>query len=209
MVNPDIKKKIINAADALATRGEKTTNDAVREEMGGGSLAHISPVMREWRTKNEQNTGVMLEMPGSIKTAIDRVGAEIWKTADAEARKKVEAVQTISKERINEVEAERDEALQEITALEQKNKELQTQLEQAQGQNKEIQTQLDRSNKELQETKSAVGIAKLKVTVEKDKVEDLNGRILANEEKNSVLQTELIELAKKMSEQEGKGKSKK
>lgn len=49
-IKPEIRERIVVAASALAAEGiDSPTNEQVRERMGGGSLSHISPVMREWR----------------------------------------------------------------------------------------------------------------------------------------------------------------
>ena len=49
-IKPEIKERIVEAANALVAEGnENPTNEQVRERMGSGSLSHISPVMREWR----------------------------------------------------------------------------------------------------------------------------------------------------------------
>lgn len=57
-VPPDITLRIEDAAAALIAAGTPNpTNDQVRTHLGGGSLSHISPVMRAFRSRlREQRT---------------------------------------------------------------------------------------------------------------------------------------------------------
>ncbi|MEJ5074350.1 DNA-binding protein [Enterobacter ludwigii] len=51
-VPPDITRRIEDAAAALIAAGTPNpTNDQVRTHLSGGSLSHISPVMRAFRTR--------------------------------------------------------------------------------------------------------------------------------------------------------------
>lgn len=196
-INPEIRQKIIDAAEFLVSQGEKTTNEAVREQLGGStSFSHISPVMREWREKQEQSVSVALEMPDIIKTASDRFVTEMWKAANGEARKKVDAIQTASDERIAVVESELSEALKEIEVLEKTGNDLTTE--------KTALNTLLEEQKELF-TKSEVQNQSLLITYEKEKIRtetalarlDENKKALNKmQEQNEKLQNELILLAK-------------
>ena len=67
-VKQEIQDKIVAAASALVAEGVKNpTNDQVRERMGGGSLSHISPVMREWRQSRQEEVVAALEIPPELK----------------------------------------------------------------------------------------------------------------------------------------------
>ncbi|EON7585598.1 DNA-binding protein, partial [Escherichia coli] len=49
-LSPDTVRRIEDAAAALIAAGTPNpTNEQVRQHLGGGSLSHISPVMRAFR----------------------------------------------------------------------------------------------------------------------------------------------------------------
>ena len=70
-IKSEIREKIIVTAMSLVAEGnENPTNDQVRERMGGGSLSHISPVMREWRSSRKTELATVLEIPADLKKVI-------------------------------------------------------------------------------------------------------------------------------------------
>ena len=72
MIKTEIKQKIMACADELVASGiNEPTNDQVRERLGGGSLSHISPVMREWRGNRKDAVVVALDMPTELKNVVD------------------------------------------------------------------------------------------------------------------------------------------
>lgn len=67
-IKPEIRDKILSAANSLQAEGVETpTNEQVREYLGGGSLSHISPVMREWRDSKKSEVAAALEIPADLK----------------------------------------------------------------------------------------------------------------------------------------------
>ena len=77
-IKPEIRNRILSAASALTAEGiESPTNDQVRERMGGGSLSHISPVMRQWRQSRKADVVAALDMPADLKRAVDSYSAQI------------------------------------------------------------------------------------------------------------------------------------
>lgn len=120
-VRQEIKEKIIGAANALAAEGnESPTNDQVRERMGGGSLSHISPVMREWRESRKSEVAAALEIPADLKKVIETSVGQVWATASKLASASIEAVRQDAEVAIEAATAERDEALEEVRRLEEK-----------------------------------------------------------------------------------------
>ena len=92
-IKADIKDKIIAAANALAGEGnDNPTNDQVRERMGGGSLSHISPVMRQWREARKADVAAALEMPTDLRKAIETSVGQVWTTASKLASITVDTV---------------------------------------------------------------------------------------------------------------------
>ncbi len=195
-ITPETKKKIFAAANALKSRGENITNETVRDEMGGGSLSHVSPVMREWRNEQEQTKSVMLEMPDSVRRSMEYLSTELWKAADQEARKRIEAIQVDCNNRISLADNERDEALGEVAALEDENGKKDSEIEKL---NNDIQS-IQAENKALSDSLQAALLQ-----LERSKVETEAAREAKGEAANALkaandniisLQGELVELAK-------------
>lgn len=129
-IKPEIRNKIIAVADALVAEGvESPTNELVRERMGGGSLSHISPVMREWRDSRKAEVVAALEMPADLKKVIETSVGQVWTTASKLASATAEAVRREADSAIDAATAERDEALAEISYLEDRITELQKALD--------------------------------------------------------------------------------
>ncbi|EAW3947066.1 hypothetical protein FES75_24365, partial [Salmonella enterica] len=54
-LSPDTVRRIEDAAAALIAAGTlNPTNEQVRQHLGGGSLSHISPVMRAFRARRRE-----------------------------------------------------------------------------------------------------------------------------------------------------------
>jgi hypothetical protein len=110
--------QIIEAATKLQAAGKKPTMEAIRQEIGGGSFATISPVLRKWRESQTEHQVVTLEMPNDIKAIFDKSALELWKTLSSLTAERIAKVEAESAKRINAAQSERDEALTEIERLE-------------------------------------------------------------------------------------------
>jgi chromosome segregation ATPase len=118
-IKPEIKDKIFTAANALMAEGNQNpTNDQVRERIGKGSLAHISPVMREWRDSRKAEVAAALEMPAELKKAVETSLGQIWATASKLAQASLKTYRQEADDAIEAAAFERDEALLEIQRLE-------------------------------------------------------------------------------------------
>lgn len=113
-----INEKIIDAATKLQDAGKKPTMEAVRELIGGGSFATISPVLRQWRESQQQHQAVTLEMPNDIKAIFDKSAAEVWRGLASVTAERIAKTEAESAKQINAAQSERDEALTEIERLE-------------------------------------------------------------------------------------------
>ncbi|BBI65652.1 hypothetical protein HSBAA_PA_2550 (plasmid) [Vreelandella sulfidaeris] len=60
----------------------------------------------------------MREMPNEIRTVLERVGVELWRSASQHADEEVEKIRAESEQREKAANEERDEALREIERLE-------------------------------------------------------------------------------------------
>jgi chromosome segregation ATPase len=112
------KQDIIEAAEKLQIADVNPTMQAIRDALGGGSFATISPVLREWRNASGQRATVAIEMPGEAKSALERAGVDLWKIITTLATEKLTKVQDEAEAAINAAQADRDEALAEIVRLE-------------------------------------------------------------------------------------------
>jgi chromosome segregation ATPase len=112
------KQDIIEAAEKLQAAGINPTMQAIRDALGGGSFATISPALREWRNASGQRATVAIEMPSEAKAALERAGVDLWRIVTALATEKLTKVQEEAEAAIQAANADRDEALLEITRLE-------------------------------------------------------------------------------------------
>ena len=61
------REDIIRAAEELERNGISPTMAAVRDHLGGGSFATISPVLRGWKESRKAAQTIVIEMPGELK----------------------------------------------------------------------------------------------------------------------------------------------
>lgn len=194
---------IINAAESLERDGKKATMASVREFLGGGSFATISPVLREWKEGRKTTTAIALEMPGELKAVAERMEAEFWQTASKLANEKLVTVQAEAEALVSAVESERDEALEDILRLE---KELADAVEGRQVASDEKASALEQVSQlkadiirlEEQLAASKTGAGKLRedlarMTAEKDRQADEASRLLGL---NSELKREIQDCQK-------------
>jgi chromosome segregation ATPase len=196
-IKPDIRDKIIAAANALAGEGiESPTNDQVRERMGGGSLSHISPVMREWREARKADVVAALEMPADLKKAIETSVGQVWTAASKLASITVDTVRQEAEAAITAATDERDEALGEVSRLEARIGELQQALAEKEKNLQQAQAAVEQER--AQNAKLTSDNAALVTRVD-DRDEQLKG--LKTELKDArgdtkALQAELVKIAR-------------
>jgi chromosome segregation ATPase len=137
------EKTILRAANALHQDGHKVTQSAVRDKLGGGSFATISPVLKTWRENNDAVEKLLeVEVPEEIANRGTQLLALIWKKATDQAEEgRQEMEDRILRAETQQAEAEADasEAM----------KEKQFELETAQGQIKELEEFLDRAEHDI------------------------------------------------------------
>lgn len=171
-VKAEIRERIINAANALVTEGiSNPTNEQVREKLGGGSLSHISPAMREWRESQRTDTTSAIEMPIELKKIVDSTMSQVWASANKLAQAAFQAYRDEAESNTQEATRERDEALAEIQRLEAQIALLETGLSQKEKELKTATSELERER-----------LAHLKVSAENtvltDKAKD-NGKSIS------------------------------
>ena len=196
-IKPAIRDRIIQAAEHLVSKGiEKPTNDQVRERLGGGSLSHISPVMREWRQARQATINTALEIPETLQKAIQVSIGQVWESASQLATAKTEEIQAQAQETITEMQAELSEALAEVTRLE---KELGSQTELAERQFADI----SRLSEETRDYRSDIQRLTLnsdametRLSDYKDQIEELKAELKESREDNKKLQQSLVEIVR-------------
>lgn len=196
-IKPEIKDKIIAAAMALVTEGvENPTNDQVRERMKGGSLSHISPVMREWRDSRRAEVVAALEMPADLKKVVETSLGQVWTVASKLAQASVLAYRQEADAAIEEATQERDEAISEIQRLEARQAELEKALaDKDQAINKAA---ADLESERLQHAKTTAENAALAARLEDrdTQIKGLKIELKESRDDNKALQAELVTIAK-------------
>lgn len=119
-LSPDTVRRIEDAAAALIAAGNlNPTNEQVRQHLGGGSLSHISPVMRAFRARRreqaaEQNT----PLPPELAQLLTGQLGLLWQAAVKQAETGALAAREQADDDIARADQERDEALAKVAALE-------------------------------------------------------------------------------------------
>lgn len=209
-IKPEIKEKILAAANALVAEGnENPTNEQVRGALGGkGSLSHISPVMREWRETRKADIDAALEMPSELKKAIEAAVGQVWTSASKLASVNIEVVRQEADEKVKAATSERDEAFTEITRLEERLEELQNQIRDKVKVNDQLTIALEneRSNNAKLINDNAVLADRVarddaemlaRLTDRQETIQSLKAELRDARNDNKQLQSELVEIAKK------------
>ncbi|QDL35660.1 DNA-binding protein [Serratia liquefaciens] len=178
-LSPDTVRRIEDAAAALIAAGTPTpTNEQVRAHLGGGSLSHISPVMRAFRARlREQRAAQAPALPAELAQLLSGQLALLWqaavKQADADtlaAREQADAdiaqadqardaaqatVARLESELavLREVVAERDRLLQEVRALRDEALPLREQVARLTATGEHLAAQLQDTKAELKESR--------------------------------------------------------
>lgn len=101
---------VFAAADAIAARGERPTQEKVREKLGGGSFATIGPALRRWRDAQEEAAELAgVDVPDSVDARGRELLALVWREASSRAQAGHAALQaavTDLEKAVDEAEAE-------------------------------------------------------------------------------------------------------
>ncbi|HEJ9079004.1 hypothetical protein GKN89_11605 [Serratia sp. YC16] len=194
-LSPDIVRRIEDAAAALIAAGNATpTNEQVRQHLGGGSLSHISPVMRAFRARlREQRAEQTPALPPELLQLLTGQLGLLWQAACKQAEANTLAAREQADADIMQADQERDAALAKMAQLEAELAVL-----------REVVTERDRLLDEVRALRADAlplreAVARLTATGEhmtaqlKETKAELKG---AREETRS-LQAELLQLARK------------
>jgi len=117
---PETVRRIEDAAAALIAAGNPNpTNEQVRQHLGGGSLSHISPVMRAFRARlREQRAEQAPALPPELAQLLTGQLGLLWQAAVKQADADMQAAREQADDDIARADQERDEALAKVAALE-------------------------------------------------------------------------------------------
>lgn len=163
-LSPDTVRRIEDAAAALIAAGNPNpTNEQVRQHLGGGSLSHISPVMREFRARqralaDEQTPALPPELAQLLtgqlamlwQAAVKQAEADI-EQADLERDAALARVAELESELavLREVQAERDHLQQQEQTLQERMISLREEVVRQQTRSEHLHEQLQESREEV------------------------------------------------------------
>lgn len=193
-INNDIRARIEAAAGDLVSEGvTNPTNEQVRQKLGGGSLSHISPVMREWRQKRREQAAVVVQpVPESLQRQAVDLAARLWQQAREQASADTVAGREQANADIAQADEQRDEALDEVRRLEAELTFF-----------RNVADERDQLRKELDDLKGVISVmradyAALRATADAStrQLEDTRAELKEVREDNKALQGELLQLAR-------------
>lgn len=119
-LSPDTVRRIEDAAAALIAAGTANpTNEQVRAHLGGGSLSHISPVMRAFRARRrEQRAEQLPALPPELAQLLTGQLGLLWQAAVKQADADTLAAREQADADIAQADQERDGALARVATLE-------------------------------------------------------------------------------------------
>ena len=184
---------------AIAASTPNPTNEQVRQHLGGGSLSHISPVMRAFRARQrEQAAEQATPLPAELAQLLTGQLGLLWQAAVKQAEAGALAAREQADDDIARADQERDEALANVAALESELAVL-----------REVVAERDRLLQEVRELRAEAlplreQVARLTATGEHlaAQLQDTKAELKEAREDGRQLQTELLALAR----QDGKVK---
>jgi len=114
----DWDQVVSHTAATMISAGTKVTAEAVRRQIGHGSLRDICPALRRWRDTRPQSGNVVEALPPEVAKAFQAAGASAWALAERMATERIRAIESVCGRRASEAEDERDDALMSLTRLE-------------------------------------------------------------------------------------------
>lgn len=107
-------EQIHAAADELNAAGKKITLEAVRNHLGGGSFATISPAIRSWKDRKQLDQTIVTSepMPAALEQRLEGLASGIWAMAVELAQKRFEDDRSRLRDNLDELSSSRDEAIE-------------------------------------------------------------------------------------------------
>ena len=154
-LSPDTVRRIEDAAAALIAAGTPNpTNEQVRQHLGGGSLSHISPVMRAFRARQrEQAAEQATPLPPELAQLLTGQLGLLWQAAVKQAEAGALAAREQADDDIARADQERDEALANVAAMESELAVLREQVARLTATGEHLAAQLQDTKAELKEAR--------------------------------------------------------
>ncbi|WP_411752394.1 DNA-binding protein [Serratia sp. (in: enterobacteria)] len=191
---PDTVRRIEDAAASLIAAGTPNpTNEQVRQHLGGGSLSHISPVMRAFRARQRERASEQTPAlpPELLQLLTGQLGL-LWQAACKQADADTLAAREQADADIAQADQERDAALANVSQLESELAVL-----------REVVTERDRLLAEVRELRAEAlplreQVARLTATGEHQaaQLQETKAELKSAREENRTLQGELLALAR-------------
>lgn len=182
--------RIVEAVQRLSKNGnDDPTNKEVREEMGGGSMAHISPFMRKWRNDRKEKVSIALDIPANLKKEIEIAIAQVWTASNEIAQSEIESIKLETERAVNEAETDTAEALTEVAML-----------ESAIAKHEAVATQTNEliasKDSEINTLKKEIESLNSNINSKDFQIQELKSQITKIEANHDKLQNELLDIAK-------------
>ena len=193
-LSADTVRRIEDAATALIAAGNPNpTNEQVRQHLGGGSLSHISPVMREFRARQRAQASEQVPaLPSELAQLLTGQLGLLWQAAVKQADAATLAAREQADDDIARADQERDDAQAKVALLESELAVL-----------REVVTERDRLLQEVRDLRAEAlplreQVARLTATGEHlaAQLQETKAELKASRAENRALQTELLTLAR-------------
>lgn len=190
----DTVRRIEDAAAALIAAGNPNpTNDQVRAHLGGGSLSHISPVMRAFRARQRELASEQTPaLPPELARLLTGQLTLLWQAAVKQADAEMLATREQADADIAQADQERDDAQAKVAQLESELAVL-----------REVVTERDRLLQEVRDLRAEAlplreQVARLTVSGEHltAQLKETKAELKEARTENRTLQTELLTLAR-------------
>ncbi|MDX5628404.1 MULTISPECIES: DNA-binding protein [unclassified Brenneria] len=190
----DTVRRIEDAAAALIAAGNANpTNEQVRQHLGGGSLSHISPVMRAFRARQRELAGDQRPaLPAELQQLLTGQLGLLWQAACQQAEADTLAAREQADADVAQADQERDAAQANVARLESELAVL-----------REVVTERDRLLDEVRELRAQSttlreSVARLSATGEHltAQLKEAKAELKASRSETQTLQGELLQLAR-------------
>lgn len=123
------KVEIIEAAELfLAETGKEPSNREVLKKLGRGSLADITPVMKEWRDERKEREAKAVSMPEEMQNVAATLVNRLWIEANIIAQKSIVTAAATHEAEIERLQQTESDLLKELSDEQEENEHLSREL---------------------------------------------------------------------------------
>ena len=166
------QEQVFIAADALAGEGKTATVKAVRDWLGKGSHATITPLMREWRKqRQEAEEAAQPALPDALQALLTRLGASVWAEAEKTASARLASEKVALDAEQETLRQELAEAIQAADAAAEEVERMNKDCEQARAEQAAANAELAKLREQLAAAEAARDAFKEQVGVQAEKLD--------------------------------------